>query len=854
MMEWSQPANISRSGAASTPSLLINKNNQLLAFWRDAQSGYMTSLYDGNKWQTPSSSLYPFDVSAASNTTNLYPSFVVDKNNIAHAFWINSRNTLFYSKVEFDRFSTQQRWSAAAQITDSAVSYNVTIDAANKIHLVYARAIDSASSVAGVYYRSLSEGGIVWSDPVLLYDSPYLRGTTGDNIRINLVATGSSSSVNLYASWDFVSRKRVFLATSSNGGRTWAPVKEMEGPTPATENQIPQRISIGANSDNVIAIWQVSQIGGTCIQVYSSSNDAGKTWSDRRQMLTEFNGCPQDNQLSPAFDSAILLMTTIRDQVYMMVWDGKRWSEIQSQAELLNFVDPDTLDSVNFRSRKMSLVGDVIYVIGSDSKPGADVWITSRKLGRISDWFPTEMTWQKPETITYSTDHIGYSAVTIDANGMIHAFWNQAMVEDTAGKINSIHYSRLESKRWTAPTSILTSPSGKTGEFSITIDKKDRLLAVWSGGLSGQIYFSWANSNKADNPLEWAPPLLLPTPWPMGASPVIQVGKDGVIYVVFAVPLNEKRGIYLTISRDEGKTWEDPQMVFNAAASQWEMVDKPNLAIGIDGNIHVLWRQFSIPQTSTPLSLYYSRSTNGGKKWSEPELILEKTILWSQIISYQNSVHRFWQEKNGNRIRFYHQRSLNSGESWENVILVDEYSGTHIPSGVLVDSFGRLHLLLLSQTPTYEILVNYRTWNDIEGWTKKDAYSLGVGKVDEIDNIQAVLTQQGFLAVLYGSWTLAKDQELAKDGLYLVQRKVDEPSTAILQTAAAPTRIIASSTPTPQSTSAPLNTPFPTLVASTQPSQTPDSWSGVILGGLIATGAVAFLFIILVYIIRRPRK
>ena len=45
---------------------------------------------------------------------------------------------------------------------------------------------------------------------------------------------------------------------------------------------------------------------------------------------------------------------------------------------------------------------------------------------------------------------------------------------------------------------------------------------------------------------------------------------NGELLVVYAIPLNEPRGVYMVRSADLGATWSRPVRVFDGAAAGWE--------------------------------------------------------------------------------------------------------------------------------------------------------------------------------------------------------------------------------------------------------------------------------------------
>jgi hypothetical protein len=62
-----------------------------------------------------------------------------------------------------------------------------------------------------------------------------------------------------------------------------------------------------------------------------------------------------------------------------------------------------------------------------------------------------------------------------------------------------------------------------------------------------------APADRATNPREWSSPVTILMPRPAGSSPDIISSPDGTLYLAFAIPINELRGIYLSRSEDNGR-------------------------------------------------------------------------------------------------------------------------------------------------------------------------------------------------------------------------------------------------------------------------------------------------------------
>src|SRR5207249_2225298 len=115
------------------------------------------------------------------------------------------------------------------------------------------------------------------------------------------------------------------------------------------------------------------------------------------------------------------------------------------------------------------------------------------------------------------------------------------------GTTEKLNYVRGDGLNWTVPAAVLTSPNGgKAEKPGMSTGTGGSLHAVWSGGFAGEIYYSHAFIRDAAATSGWSSPQLLPAPIKAGASPVLAIDATARLHVLYAIPLNESRGIYYT--------------------------------------------------------------------------------------------------------------------------------------------------------------------------------------------------------------------------------------------------------------------------------------------------------------------
>jgi hypothetical protein len=238
--------------------------------------------------------------------------------------------------------------------------------------------------------------------------------------------------------------------------------------------------------------------------------------------------------------------------------------------------------------------------------------------------------------------------------------------------------------------------NGPSVDLSLTTDNLGRLFIVWVDQESGDLLFSWGNSSRADIPLEWTSPIILPSLAKLNSSPEILVDSSSNIVVAYAVTLNENRGIYMVRSDNLGVTWSAPLQIFDAMSSEWDAIDRPKLALTSDGRLHTLFLRYSISGGMHPIGLYYSQSEDGGTIWSEPVEISDRPVIWHQmIVGRDQTLNLLWQEKYEQATTNLHRISTDTGLTWNNPTVVSSTRDTLVSIDAGIDSNGQVHLLQL---------------------------------------------------------------------------------------------------------------------------------------------------------------
>jgi hypothetical protein len=101
----------------------------------------------------------------------------------------------------------------------------------------------------------------------------------------------------------------------------------------------------------------------------------------------------------------------------------------------------------------------------------------------------------------------------------------------------------------------------------------------------------------------------------MQGSPVLRIGPDGRLYVLWVEIVNGRGAMKLAISSDGGATFSPARTAVEGHTALAGMQRGPQLAIDRQGGLHMVWQERVAASTASAM---YSRSTDGGVTFSTP--------------------------------------------------------------------------------------------------------------------------------------------------------------------------------------------------------------------------------------------
>jgi LysM repeat protein len=741
---WAQPVNLSQSSAASQPALAAVSVGNFYAVWWDHFAGSLYAIYRPDTgWSSPIGApiiagVMPQIGAVPTPVTNL-PTAPKDLRLFAasdqplHALWINTDGYLTYSQNPEP--ASGGTWTNAITLTAGLLAWDASLGPDGSLHLAF---LQSGQTSAGVYYQRLPPGAATWEAPISLFPSLYFRTVPPGEAHVS-VAAGEAGHV--YVGWDDPQLFYSVHSHSGDGGLSWEAPVPVADPNSLSGDQ-PRRVRLlPVPGGGWLRLWE-SSIG--CALYQQPLNADGVTWGAPVRVFEGLSGCLGRLQTSPLPNGQLALWASLRApgaSSMVALWDGKRWSE--PWLPHIGFVNPATNRPAGLECLQGAIAGEQLVALGCDSR--GDVWATVSQVSISQLLPPGASDWSPLQTVSDPEAEAGVPALAAGADGQLHAAWAQSR-PDAPGDQPMFYARRADV--WTPPAEILRlAEGGPSNAPSIMVDPRGWLHAVWSGGPNGQVFYSRSFLRDSNQASGWSPPLILPARQPAGGSPALNLDAAGTLRVAYAIPLNEDRGVYLTDSIDQGQTWSDARLVFNAAEAGWAAVQDTQLAVDAAGGLHLMVVRGSLPPATVPLGIYYLRSTDNGQTWTEPELVGSGNTGFPRLAATRNGqVHRLWVQPGVEQSVLWHQWSADGGQTWSAAAVVSAPRRLEPSLGLANDDMGALYVTGIEAGPRDSAALFYLRWDGAR-WVASESLSLGYA-ADAGSGTAALLLPGGRLAVL----------------------------------------------------------------------------------------------------------
>jgi hypothetical protein len=815
---WIEPQNLSVSGAASQPRIVTGDGDRVQVFWWDVFDGMMTSVSEGQ----PVSPEAGFDWSPPQKTpiqslglTGM-PTIVADRAGWVHAFWLEENTfnkgtyNLMHSRLTFGK----AEWSFPQILAEAALSFKVGTAPSGEISLAYVRQSHTPEQPAGIYVMRNAGGDSEWRAARLVYESIYFRLLERDQVWLWIWDAGGDQ---IFLTWDDPHLGLAFFSTSSDAGASWS---EPEQVGKAEERAVRPRVAALPDGE-VLRIWQAS-IHSRCTLFMQRAavstmgeNDEEPTedtlqWSQPERVLEGLAACPAGDAFHLMDTQLLWVWGEGTGRLELSAWEDsqKQWSIPHVMS--FNFQSPSSQEQVILNDLRASFLNERIVVAGADSSKN-EVWFTSARSDVLELVYSPPSPWSSTYPLSLPGEKAGQPAVAVDDSGIAHIVWTKSRDNDDAA-VNMM-YAHWDGNELTPPVTILRSGDTAYARQPVLLaDRQNRLHLVWVGGLDGKIYHSYVIAQDARSSSSWTSPQVVGD-LTLTSSPQVGVDAAGRLYILFVVPLNEQRGLYLAVSEDGGRNWSEPRLIFNAREHGWQMVDHPALIVEPGGIVHIAWVNVSIPGATTPpQGIFYSRSVDQGKTWSSPLIVVGPGYDHPRLAIASGQVHLLFADAQKNlwhRWIPYGDLAL-QGDLWSVATRIPGWQEVDLPFAVAVDGIipnGTLHLL--GGKGTAEDRPLYAYW-DGSRWSSLEWFSFVSRPASLYGAAAAVRLEGGMLAAAWLAPYRNDDPALVLNFISRAIPEIQLPVTGqlVVEVASTPTATpTVEPSPTPEPTQAPTPTP-----------------------------------------------
>ncbi len=299
-----------------------------------------------------------------------------------------------------------------------------------------------------------------------------------------------------------------------------------------------------------------------------------------------------------------------------------------------------------------------------------------------------------------------------DPSGVVHLFWAEKVMgeADTPPMIpDAVMYAAWDGEAWSEPVDIFLSPGDmanrRIGAPQAVLDEQGVIHLIWIGP-DFTMYYSSANATQAGSAHAWRKPVLLASDQSgTQFSMAIAWEAPQTLHLAYAsgsggAALGDKRtnrAISYVRSDDGGTTWSEPFDIFTFSDPA-RGGSNVRLIAGEPGQLYASWTEWDL--SGNGQAIYFARSMNSGVTWDQPVLLDERDELdyerdWTNLaVLDEQRLVALWE--GGFRAYPQTQYSTDGGGTWSQPI--DTFYWLIADNGFaqfVRDSAGRTHVFLL---------------------------------------------------------------------------------------------------------------------------------------------------------------
>ena len=295
-----------------------------------------------------------------------------------------------------------------------------------------------------------------------------------------------------------------------------------------------------------------------------------------------------------------------------------------------------------------------------------------------------------------------HSALVGLRGGGLLSVWQDARTSDY--HLRSSHASP-PGYEWSTSVQVDSISFGDQGRPTVVTGPSELAFAAWAGR-DGSIRAAYVASST-DNGASWGPSRIISGDLDSPKDATIALG-GGRLISVFTAIASGYRSMYAVTSNNWGSTWSDPVMI---APGESARVGIPSVAIDGNGIAVAVWEEGS----SLSEAIYTSRSTDGGRSWSEPSRVDPGPSPWqirpTLLAARDGGFLLAWDEE----YDIYTSRSNDAGQTWGTKVLVfDASHGWRAEPMLAVADNGNAYVVWDSY---YDIYTAYMPKGDTK-WTE----------------------------------------------------------------------------------------------------------------------------------------
>ena len=249
-------------------------------------------------------------------------------------------------------------------------------------------------------------------------------------------------------------------------------------------------------------------------------------------------------------------------------------------------------------------------------------------------------------------------------------------------------FNNCFSQNFSVPIQVNNDASGSAERSPIMkTDRDDNIYISWikaNTGGSGDIYFT----HSTDNGITFAAPIRITQGANVNsnfqrAAQFVLDTKNNIHMVWMENRINNQPDVWFIKSTDKGLSWSQPKNIVDSDDSSKYAQDFCSIAVDSTDNLYVsfLDARESQRKQSTNMQLYMTKSTDGGETWSKNKKVNNmvsglggtcECCKQDIEVSPEGNVYIAFRSNINNRRDIWVCRSMDGGETFENVILIQD--------------------------------------------------------------------------------------------------------------------------------------------------------------------------------------